>query len=138
MPSRQTIIFLAIFAIVFGGSILWSIFFETLLPLLRMDRNTEFWLNVIGIPILFVGVGLLTWGGFGFVLSVFGALSNPALRRMTQASQDAKVHQEAFARSQSALALRRAMQPALIRLALGVMLMVLGSLVINWLPGVLG
>ncbi|MEX1143200.1 MAG: hypothetical protein WEC16_00020 [Anaerolineales bacterium] len=138
MPSRLTIIVYAVLAAVFGGSILWSIFFETLQPLLRAGRITEFWLNVIGIPMLFAGGGLLVWGGWDLVSGIFAIQADPESKRaMIQASEDAEKRGAVIAGNPNLQALVRSVGPGARRFLSGLILIVIGSLLSNWLPGIL-
>jgi len=139
MPSRLTIIVYAVLAAVFGGSILWSIFFETLQPLLRAGRTTEFWLNIVGIPVLFAGVGLLAWGAWDLVRGIFTIQADPESKRaMIQASEDAEKRQAVLASNPNLQALVRSVGPSARRFLSGLGLIVIGSLLSNWLPGILG
>jgi len=54
-------------AIAISSAILWSVCSETLLPLLRKDDMRGLWLNLIGIPMILLGVALLVYGGIKFV-----------------------------------------------------------------------
>jgi hypothetical protein len=54
-------------AIVITSAILWSIWSETLLPLLREGDMRGLWLNLIGIPMILLGVAMLVYGGIKFV-----------------------------------------------------------------------
>lgn len=47
--------------------ILWSVAFETLIPLYREKAYDEFTYNLFGIPAIILGTGLFAYGGFLFV-----------------------------------------------------------------------
>ncbi|MBI5402881.1 MAG: hypothetical protein HY959_05745 [Ignavibacteriae bacterium] len=47
--------------------ILWSVVFETLIPLYEKKAYDEFAYNLTGIPLLIFGTGLFSYGGFVFV-----------------------------------------------------------------------
>jgi len=54
-------------AITITSAVLWSIWSETLLPLFREGDMRALWLNMIGIPLILLGVALLLYGGIKFV-----------------------------------------------------------------------
>jgi hypothetical protein len=52
--------------VVFLIVILWSVVTETLLPLYRNKEFGELIYNIVGIPVLLIGVGIFAYGGWIF------------------------------------------------------------------------
>jgi hypothetical protein len=46
--------------------ILWSVATETLIPLFQSKKYDEFVYNIVGIPVLLIGVGIFAYGGWIF------------------------------------------------------------------------
>lgn len=55
----------------------WSVLYETLLPLWSAGDTIGFQRNLIGIPILFLGIGLFCYSAFRFLRDTFSATQNP-------------------------------------------------------------
>ena len=53
--------------IAFSSAVLWSIWSETMLPLIQRGDMRGLTLNMIGIPLILLGVSLLAYGGIKFV-----------------------------------------------------------------------
>ena len=66
--------------IAFASAILWSIWSETLLPLMRKGDLRGLSLNMTGIPLILLGVGLLVYGGIQFVNRTAVALGDETFR----------------------------------------------------------
>lgn len=62
-----------------GGSILWSIFYETLLPLWRAGNSRELMANLAGIPVILLGTAVIIYGGFHSVKGVLQMLADPTV-----------------------------------------------------------
>ncbi len=61
------------------GSIIWSMIFETLLPLVRDERWLDMWLHIIAMPLVLVATGVIGWGGLVFVRDTFRAMGDAEL-----------------------------------------------------------
>lgn len=58
------------------GSILWSVVFETLLPLAQAGHWQELTANLVGIPVIFAGTAAMIWGCLLFVLATFEGMAS--------------------------------------------------------------
>lgn len=61
----------------FVASILWSMWVDTLQPLVKGGDARALLFNLIGLPAILLGTGLIVYGGFLFVRSTFTAMSAP-------------------------------------------------------------
>jgi hypothetical protein len=61
----------------FIASILWSMWVDTLQPLIRAGDTRALLYNILGLPAILLGTGLIVYGGFLFVRSTFTAMSAP-------------------------------------------------------------
>ncbi|HRN51264.1 MAG TPA: hypothetical protein PLC52_09715 [Anaerolineales bacterium] len=102
-------------ALVFVGGIMLSIFYETLLPLLRAEQWAALVSNLIGIPIILCATGVLFWGGWRFLQETARLQTKPEWLRMQQLRQ-----------TRSSSAERRALQSTILRMMLAA-----------WKPGAL-
>lgn len=61
----------------FVASILWSMWVDSLQPLIQSGDTRAVLFNLIGLPAILLGTGLIVYGGFLFVRSTFTAMSAP-------------------------------------------------------------
>ncbi len=116
-------------AAVFVGSILWSMWAETLLPLIRAGDTRAVWLHVVGLPLILLGTAVFVYGGIVFVRDTLGAFGSDVLQANVQAIR-AKQASGAM-RWQNAKILFRAWGPGLRWLGLGFLLIAAGGFLIN-------
>jgi len=117
---------------VFVGLVLWSMLTETLMPLYRAGRTTELILNLAGIPVILLGTAVFVYGGFVFVRDTFQVWASPELAASyAQMKTDPRRRSEAASRNRGILF--RAWKPGLVRLAIGFLLIAIGSVIINGL-----
>jgi uncharacterized membrane protein YidH (DUF202 family) len=62
--TKLTLLF---FAFLFTVFMAWSVLYETLLPLFRSGDMAAFNRNLVGIPLIFIGVGLFCYSAFRFL-----------------------------------------------------------------------
>jgi len=109
-------------ALVFFGSIIWSMGYETLLPLLRNEQWLAFLANLLGLPIILAGTAIMLWGFWVFLRDVGGGGNGqtlqPPTRQMSREQRKA-TQQEALAR----------MKPGLFRLVGGMLLIAIGGFI---------
>jgi hypothetical protein len=121
-------------AVVFVGSIFWSIISETLLPLYRAGDTTGLIYNLVGIPVVLTGTGMIVWGGFVFLRGMFSAFSDETLQQNVEVVRG-HVQDDAVAASQARrenfLILARAMRPGIFWMLGGFLLIAIGGFVIN-------
>jgi hypothetical protein len=116
-------------AAVFVGSILWSMWAETLLPLVRAGNTRAVWLHVVGLPLILLGTAVFVYGGYVFVRDTFDALGDETLQKNVQAI---RAKQATGATCwQNAMILFRAWVPGLRWLGLGFLLIAAGGFLIN-------
>ena len=135
LPSGSALLwrlvgYLLLIAIV--GSILWSIWFETLLPLVREGDHRSLAFNLVGIPVILFGTGGFVYGGAVFVLNTF-ALYGDAGFRQRVAIVRSRPSEEAVreARKENLRILWRAWQRGLRWMVLGFAVIALGGFLIN-------
>ena len=54
-----------------AASLVWSVLFETLLPLVQAGDWDALGRNLVGIPLIFAGVGAFAWGGWLLLRGLF-------------------------------------------------------------------
>ena len=116
-------------AAVFIGSILWSMWAETLLPLIRAGDTWGVWLHVVGLPLILLGTAVFVYGGLVFVRGTLGAFGNETLQKNVQAIRAKRATGQM--RWQNAQILFRAWVPSLRWLGLGFLLIAAGGYLIN-------
>lgn len=118
----------------FIGSIIWSIIFETILPLVRAGAIAELVLNIVGIPVILIGTWIFVRGGYIFIKETFAAMSTEEINDNVEIIR-AKSNQEASrqARRQNLNMLWQAWKPGLKLLAWGGFLIAIGGMGINLL-----
>lgn len=123
-----------------GALVGWSMLTETLLPLARQAAYVELALNCLGLPLILFGVAIFVWGGLVFVGRTYELASSAAFAdRAIQLRSRATPRAERRAAERAQLrGLWQAWAPGLAWLAAGGGLIGGGSLLINWLPRVLG
>ncbi len=69
-----------VIAAVFGGSILWSMWAETIQPLAQAGDMRAVWLHLVGLPLILLGTAVIIYGGFIFIRDTFGAFSHETVQ----------------------------------------------------------
>jgi hypothetical protein len=117
----------------FIASILWSMWVDTLLPLMRAGDTRAVIFNLIGLPTILLGTGLVVYGGLLFVRSTFTSMAAPQtvenivrIRAGESAPDDLR-----RARIENLKALWYAWKRPLLWLAFGFALIALGGYLIN-------
>lgn len=64
-------VLLALAGAAFAAFMLWSVLFETMLPLIQAERWPELALNLAGVPLVFGGTGLLVWSAWLLLRDAF-------------------------------------------------------------------
>ena len=117
-------------AAVFVGSILWSMWVETLLPLIRAGDTRAVWLHVVGLPLILLGTAVIVYGGFIFIRDTLRAYGHETVQENLAA---VRANQATLAmRWQNLKILFRAWVPGLRWLGLGFLLIAAGGFLINW------
>lgn len=117
----------------FVGSILWSMWVDTLLPLIREGDSRAVAFNLVGLPLILVGVGIFVYGGFVFVRDTFGSFGDEKLLQNVAVIRTKPSRKEvAAARWQNMGMLWQAWKPGLAWLALGFLIIAAGGFLINY------
>lgn len=61
----------------FVASVLWSMWADTLQPLIRAGDTRALLFNLVGLPLILLGTGFIVYGGLLFIRSTFTAVSEP-------------------------------------------------------------
>ncbi len=119
--------------VAFVGSLLWSVWFETLLPLIRAGDWRGLLLNLIGIPLLFAGTGLIVYGGFVFLRAMFRLSASETFQHRVDVLQSGTEDKAALraARRENLRALWVTWKPGFGWIALGFLLIAAGGFIIN-------
>lgn len=115
--------------VAFVGSILWSMWAETLLPLIRAGDTRSVWLHVVGLPLILGGTAVIVYGGIIFVGSTLSAFGDETLQKNLQTIRAKQATGKM--RWQNARILFRAWVPGLRWLGLGFLLIAFGGFLIN-------
>lgn len=123
---------LLLFGVAFGASILWSLWFETLQPLLQQDDQRGLMLHALGVPLIFGGTALFVYGGWVFISDTYGAFADQGFARDAQTIQKTGPGLDLLpVRWRNLMHLLRAWRPGLLRMGLGFALLALGGYLIN-------
>lgn len=63
----------------FVASILWSMWVDTLQPLIQSGDKRAVLFNLIGLPVILLGTGVIVYGGFLFVRGTFTTMASPEI-----------------------------------------------------------
>ena len=116
-------------AAAFVGSILWSMWSETLLPLIRAGDTRAVWLHLVGMPIILLGTAVFVYGGAIFVRDTFASFADATFQKNYLAIQTKQATMQI--RWENAKILFRAWVPGLRWLGLGFLLIAAGGFLIN-------
>lgn len=116
-------------AAVFVGLILWSMWTETMMPLIRAGDTRGIWLHLVGLPLILLGTSIFAYGGYIFMRDTFDVYRDETLRKNVQAIREKQASRAM--RWQNAKILFRAWVPGLRWLGLGFLLIAWGSYFIN-------
>jgi hypothetical protein len=117
----------------FVASILWSMWVDTLQPLIRTGDTRALILNMIGLPVILLGAGIFVYGGLLFVRRTFNALGATQTAENMALMRGGKLPPGELrqARMQNLKALWDAWKHPLLWLASGFALIALGGFLIN-------
>jgi hypothetical protein len=118
--------------VVFIGSILWSMWAETLYPLIKAGDWRAVILHLIGLPVILVGVSIFVYGGYLFVIRTFACFGEEKMIESMAVIRSKSSRQEVTAaRWQTLRFFWRAWKPGLMWLALGFLILAAGGFLIN-------
>lgn len=116
----------------FVGSILWSLWFDTLLPLWQAGDTRAVAFHAVGVPVIFIGLGVFVHGGWVFVRDTLRSFGDEEFAARVEAVQEAGLGTDlARARWRNFKHLLRAWWPGALRMAFGFALIALGGYLIN-------
>lgn len=70
--------------VVFAAAFFWSLWSETLYPLIKQGDTAGLMAHLLGLPLLFLGLGLFVYGGFRIVRDMFTMMGDPEVRTRQQ------------------------------------------------------
>ena len=118
--------------IVFVGSILWSMWAETLQPLIAVGDSRAVMFNLIGLPLILVGVSIFVYGGYVFVRDTYRSYGDETLLESMVTIRSKPSRKEVTAaRWQTLRIFWQAWKRGLAWLALGFLLLAAGGFLIN-------
>lgn len=119
----------------FVGSILWSMWVDTLQPLIRAGDTQALIFNLVGLPIILLGTGIFVYGGFRFVRATFHSMQEPGAVENIARIQEGSLPPDELqqARMENLRALWTAWKRPLAWLAFGFALIALGGFLINYM-----
>lgn len=120
---------LLLVGVLFVGSILWSMWAETVRPLLIAGDTRGVVLHLVGLPLILAGTAVIVYGGIVFVRATFAAFGNETLQQNARAIRAKQA--SAAMRWQNAKILFRAWRPGTLWLLLGFALIAAGGFLIN-------
>jgi hypothetical protein len=117
----------------FVASILWSMWVDTLQPLIRAGDVQALIYNLVGLPIILLGTGIFVYGGVRFVRATLNAMAEPHTLDNYARIQAGNMLPDDLrqARMENLKALWNAWKVPLFWLALGFALIALGGFLIN-------
>jgi hypothetical protein len=118
--------------VVFVGSVLWSMWVETLWPLIVVGNWRAVVLHLIGLPLILIGVSIFVYGGYLFVRDTYSSYGDEGLlQSMTVIRSKSSREEVSAARRQTLRIFWRAWKLGLAWLALGFLCIALGGFLIN-------
>lgn len=75
----------------FVASILWSMWVDTLQPVIRTGDTRALILHMIGLPVILLGAGIFVYGGLLFVRRTFNAMGAPQTAETMALMRDGKL-----------------------------------------------
>ncbi|MCB8945946.1 MAG: hypothetical protein H6658_19545 [Ardenticatenaceae bacterium] len=118
--------------VIFVGSILWSMWAETLYPLIRAGDWRSVVLHLVGLPLILVGVGMFVYGGYVFVRGTLGAYADEQMVQSMLTIRSKSPRKEVTAaRWQTLRIFWQMWKRGLAWLGLGFLVLAVGSVVIN-------
>ncbi|MDK1081232.1 MAG: hypothetical protein QGD88_07100 [Anaerolineae bacterium] len=129
-----TKLFWITFGVLFIGSIIWSIIFETIMPLIRANAIDELILNIVGIPVILAGTIIFIRGGWIFFRDVYSLMGTEEIQvniDIIRAKSDPQTIKQA--RRKNIILLWQSWKPGLKQLAWGFFLIAVGGMGINLL-----
>lgn len=67
---------ITIAGLLFATAFFWSVWSETMRPMIRAGNTAGVVYHLVGIPIILVGLGLFVYGGFRFLRNIFDLLQD--------------------------------------------------------------
>jgi hypothetical protein len=113
----------------FVGSIIWSMIFETLIPLAERGETLDMWLHILAFPLAFLGLGVLIWGAVLFLRDTFSAMENDELQANLMDIQAKRANMDQ--RVRNALLLLRAWRRGTLVMLLGFGILALAGFTAN-------
>jgi hypothetical protein len=118
--------------IILAGSVLWSMWVDTLRPLIVAGDSRAVVFNLIGLPLILIGVSIFVYGGYVFVRDTYRSYGDETLlESMVIIRSKASRKEVAAARWHTLRVFWQAWKPGLARLALGFLLLAVGGFLIN-------
>ena len=118
--------------VLFVGSILWSMWVDTLRPIVQSGDEAAIVNNLIGLPLILLATAIIIYGGWRVVKATFNMMQDEALQEnvdvIRKKGDKTAVRQ---ARIQNAMLLFRAWANGAAIMALGFGLMAIGGWLIN-------
>ena len=116
----------------FVGSVVWSALVETLLPLAAAGNMRDFFLNLVGITVAFIGTAVFVYGGVRVVRDTFHTMGDPqVLANVAEVRKKASPQEVKRAQRENTAALWRSWKPGLLWMLGGFAILALGSVFIN-------
>jgi hypothetical protein len=119
--------------LLFVGSIIWSIIFETLRPLWRAGDRMGLINNLAGIPLILAGTAVIVYGGFRFLRDMFLVSQDEQLQADARLIQDKTADRTAVRQAQWAnfKRLLHAWKMGLLYILFGFLLIAAGGFIIR-------
>jgi hypothetical protein len=116
----------------FVAGVLWSMWTETLAPLIHLGDTVAVARHTIGLPLLLIGVGVFAWGGLRFTARMTQVLNDEAFQDRAILIREEKTGEAVeAARRANWQSLWRSWQPGLAWMVMGLGVMALGSAIVN-------
>jgi hypothetical protein len=118
--------------IVLVGSVLWSMWAETLQPLIAAGDSRAVMLHLIGLPLILLGVSIFVYGGYVFVRDTYNSYGDETLLESIITIRSKPSRKEVTAaRWQTLRIFWQAWKRGLAWLALGFLILAIGGFLIN-------
>ncbi len=117
---------------IFIGSVLWSMWVDTLRPLLRSGDTAGFMNNLIGLPIILVATAVIVYGGYRVLMATLTTFGSENLQKNLAVitGKEARTNRRA-AQWENAKMFFRGWAPGAAIMLLGFVLMGVGGWLIN-------
>jgi hypothetical protein len=124
---------LSLLGLAFAVAFFWSLWFDTIFPLIRQGDWAGLLFHLVGVPVILVGTGAIVYGGFRALCNMFDLGSNEEFVRHAEVIKARPTPQAVRAAQKAHLVLwGAALGRGAMWMLVGFLLIGVGGFLINW------